>query len=118
MSAPELVARCFAVRTASHLSHLASRSYSEHMALQTFYEEILEATDEFAEVYMGVFGHISSWPAVKPPTGKAAAYISALADWLEEYGPECAEKNSALQSLIDVISTSCAQALYRLRFLS
>ena len=118
MSAPELVARCFAVRTASHLSHLASRSYSEHMALQTFYEEILEATDEFAEVYMGLEGHISSWPAVKLPTGKAVEYIKDLADWLEEYGPECAEKNSALQSLIDVLTAVCAHALYRLRFLS
>lgn len=118
MSAPELVARCFALRTASHLSHLSTRDYSEHMALQTFYEEILDATDEFAEVYMGLEGHIATWPTVKLPTGKAVDYIREMADWLEEYGPECAEKNSALQSLVDVISTACAHALYRLRFLS
>lgn len=118
MSAPELIARCFAVRTASHLSHLATRSYSEHMALQTFYEEILEATDEFAEVYMGLNSHIASWPTVKLPTGKAVDYITELTDWLEENGPECAEGISALQSLVDVISAACAHALYRLRFLS
>ena len=117
MSAPELVARCFAVRTASHLSHLSTRSYSEHMALQTFYEEILDAADEFAEVYMGLNNHIAAWPAVKPPTGKAVDYITELTDWLEEYGAECADGNSALQSLIDVISAACAHALYRLRFL-
>lgn len=118
MSAPELVARCFAVRTASHLSHLSARSYSEHMALQTFYEDILEATDEFAEVYMGSTDRIAAWPTVKLPAGKPVDYIGELTEWLEEYGPECADENSALQSLIDVITTVCAQALYRLRFLS
>lgn len=117
MSAPELIARCFAARTASHLSHLATRSYSQHMALQTFYEEILDATDEFAEVYMGLEGHIDTFPPLKPPTGKPVDYIQELADWLVDNGPDCAEGVSALQSLVDVISAACAHALYRLKFL-
>lgn len=117
MSAPEIIARCFAARTAAHLTHLSTRSYAQHMALQTFYDDILEATDEFAEVYQGLKGHVNSYPAIKVPTGNPVAYIQALTDWLQEYGPECADGNSAIQSLIDVITAVCAQALYRLKFL-
>lgn len=117
MSAPELIARCFAVRTAGHLSHLATRSYSQHMALQTFYEDILDATDEFAEVYQGLQGHIATYPPIKLPSGNPAAYIQDMNDWLEENGAECADGDSALQSLIDVITAVCAHALYRLKFL-
>jgi hypothetical protein len=87
------------------------------MALQTFYEEILEATDEFAEVCMGVDGRISTFPPMKPCSGKAVDYIQELMDWLADYGPECADGSSALQSLIDVLTAVCAHALYRLKFL-
>lgn len=117
MAAPELIARCLAVSTASHLSHLSTRSYADHMALQMFYKQLQEATDEFAEVYTGLDGPITSFPALKPPTGKPDTYIKELADWLVSYGPECADGNSALQSLIDAITAVCGQALYRLKFL-
>jgi hypothetical protein len=53
--AAELVMRCFHSRTAAHVLHLKSKSYSEHMALHDFYDEIVDLTDAFAEMYQGEY---------------------------------------------------------------
>lgn len=40
--------------------HLQSRSFSEHMALNTFYSELPELADAVIEAYQGKYGH--AWP--------------------------------------------------------
>ena len=71
-AAAEFVARAFAARTAAHLAHLKSRSYAAHMALEGFYEDIIDVADRFCEVYQGLFdlkkrangsGHAAGKPA-------------------------------------------------------
>ncbi len=42
--AAELVARCFAARTAAHFAHLKSKGYACHMALNEFYDSIVDAS--------------------------------------------------------------------------
>ena len=61
--AAQLVAKCLAVRTAAHYAHFKSRSYARHVALGDFYDDLLDAVDEFAEVYMGVEGRLESFPS-------------------------------------------------------
>lgn len=109
-----LVARCFAARTAAHMAHFKTRSYSQHMALQTFYEDILDPVDEFCEVYMGFSGRIASYPAVPVPTTEPIVFINDLAEWLEEHRSECSDAHPSLGNIIDNISAVCAQAVYRL----
>ena len=41
----DLVSRAFAIRNAAHLAHWATKSFSEHMALGSFYDEVIEKID-------------------------------------------------------------------------
>lgn len=48
----------FMSRNMAHKAHLKTGSYSQHMALKEFYEEIVEYADELAEKYQGKYGII------------------------------------------------------------
>jgi len=53
MKAAEFVGKLFLARDVAHSVHLNTRSYAKHKALKTFYEDIVDLADEFAEAYMG-----------------------------------------------------------------
>ena len=68
MKACDFVGTLFLARDVAHSVHLNTRSFSKHMALQTFYEEIVELADGFAEAYQGrngLMGPISLMSAKK-----------------------------------------------------
>lgn len=115
-SCPKFVAECFALRTAIHFAHLSSKSYSEHIALNEFYDTLLTLTDKYAEVYMGFEGQVpfSKWPAVDLPTGSP---ITMLEEFLEDIGEE-EDEDSDRQSLLNILAEMeelTAQTLYKLR---
>lgn len=43
----------FHARQQAHFWHLDTKTFSEHVALEKFYTEILELTDKLLEVFMG-----------------------------------------------------------------
>jgi DNA-binding ferritin-like protein len=111
----ELVARCFAARTAAHFAHLKTHSYSEHKALESFYEDIVDRADTFAEAYMGVDGIFESFPSVtlssKPPLGM----LTELHDWITKHRTECADGHTELGNLIDEILSLIDSTYYKLK---
>lgn len=111
--AAELVARCFAARTAAHFAHLRTKSYAAHMALQGFYEDVLDATDEFIECYQGVYGVVDGFPVVPAPTGEVLP-IKTLRDWLHDNRSAVSKGQPELGNLVDVISGVCDRAIYKL----
>jgi DNA-binding ferritin-like protein len=46
----------FMSRTLSHMSHLQTKSYAEHKALNKFYDEIVDLVDDLAEAAQGQYG--------------------------------------------------------------
>jgi len=58
MKACDFVGMLFLARDVAHSVHLNTRSYSKHVALNTFYDEIIELADGFAEAYQGRKGLI------------------------------------------------------------
>ena len=132
----ELVARCFAARTLTHLRHLTTTSYAEHMALGEFYDAISSLADEFAECYMGIFGKfdIKDFPSVRLALNEPSIQvISDLRTWIAANREECceayddkddekSESNDVdcmeLSSLIDNILVCVDKALYKLKFLA
>jgi hypothetical protein len=115
--AAELVARCFAARTAAHFAHLKSKGYACHMALNEFYDSIVDVTDSFIECYQGVFGVISSYPDVPLPSGELSP-IKELREWLVENRAAVARGQRELENLIDEITTVCDRAIYKIVNLS
>lgn len=117
--AGELIARCFAARTATHIAHLRTRSYSAHMALQGFYEGVIPLTDSFAETYQGHLGAIETFPAIAPPTihTDSVQVIRELAAWIAEHRDALSKKRTDLANILDELTALCGSTIYKLTML-
>jgi|TARA_R110000868_G_scaffold36719_2_gene130133 hypothetical protein len=120
MKVADFVGMFFLARDVTHSVHLNTRSYSKHKALQKFYENIIDLTDNFAEAYQGRNGMIG---AITLQSSKKTANVTEfLEDQLEDIEKYrydiCDKTDSALQNLIDEIITLYLSTLYRLKFLS
>jgi hypothetical protein len=49
MNAAQLMGLLFLGRNVAHSVHLNTRSYSKHVALNTFYDNVIDVADAFAE---------------------------------------------------------------------
>lgn len=120
MNASQLVGMLFLARNVAHSVHLNTRSYSKHVALNTFYDEIIDRADAFAEAYQGRHGLIG--PIAIPAAKKTTNIIEFLQDQLAEIEKcryEVADKaDSSLQQLIDNIVELYLTTLYKLKFLA
>lgn len=52
----KIVGLLFMSRTMAHKAHLKTPSYAKHMALGSFYDEIVDMADSLAEAYQGKYG--------------------------------------------------------------
>ncbi len=104
--------------TIAHQLHLSSKSYSEHKALQGFYEGIPDLTDAVVESYQGKYGLIESYPTNYHNAGKknALAYIESLQKFVAEARGSLPQ-DSELQNEIDNIANLINSTVYKLRFL-
>ena len=116
MSCPQFIADSMALRTAAHLTHLATDSYAQHVALGDFYTALLPLVDQYAEVYMGTEGRITSFPPATPASG---SFISRLETYLAQIDAELVEDggNQALANILAELQALTAQTLYKLRYL-
>lgn len=58
----------FTARSAAHIAHLQTSSYAEHMALDSFYKDIVDLADRYAEASIGLAGPLKfseSQPAME-----------------------------------------------------
>lgn len=116
MDCTRFIAQSLAVRTATHLLHLSSASYAQHVALGDFYEGLNDLVDKYAEVYMGLESRVASWPAIAIPTEPP---VELLTDYLDTIKDEMAEDrdSQALMNILAEIEELTARTLYKLRFL-
>lgn len=120
MTAAQLMGVLFLGRNVAHSVHLNTRSYSKHVALQTFYDSVIDVADAFAEAYQGRNGLIG--PIAIPAAKKTTNIIEFLQNQLEEIEKGrydvCDKSDSTLQQLIDNIVELYLTTLYKLRFLA
>lgn len=116
-----LVALCFELRNKAHIAHLQAKgpgSYATHKALDTFYNEIIEHADAYAENYQGRYGIIETYPmkevSIESTGQPIGAMIDALRSWIDQNRGHCGPE-SELQNLIDNIVELCNSTLYKLR---
>ena len=110
----------FLARDVAHSVHLNTRSFSKHMALNTFYHSIIDHADAFAEAYQGRHGLIGpiTLHSAKKTTNIIEFLESSLAE-VEEMRYKVAKKeDSSLQQLIDNIVELYLTTLYKLKFLA
>lgn len=120
MKCADFVGTLFLARDVAHSVHLNTRSFSKHSALNSFYDEVIELADKFAEAYQGRHGLIG--PISLMSAKKTSNIIEFLEDSLgdiEKMRYEVVEKtDTALQNIIDEIVGLYLSVLYKLKYLA
>ena len=120
MSCEKFIGTLFLARDVAHSVHLNTRSFAKHSALNTFYDEIVDLTDKFAESYQGKYGLIG--PIALMSAKKTNNIVEFLEDQVEELMKmryDVVEKEcTPLQNIIDEILGLYYSTLYKLKFLA
>ena len=120
MSCANFVGTLVLARDVAHSVHLNTRSFSKHMALNEFYDNIVDLADKFAEAYQGRHGLIG--PITLKSAKKTTNILEFLQDSLEEVEKMryevCEKTDTPIQNIIDEIVGQYLSTLYKLRFLA
>jgi hypothetical protein len=120
MTAADFLGLLFLARDVTHSVHLNTRSYSKHVALNIFYDRIIDAADDFAESYQGrhgLIGPITLHSAKK--TNNVLEFLEDSLKQIEDARYVVVDKNDmSLQQLIDNIIEIYLRTIYKLRFLA
>ena len=116
----ELASLFFHSRTQAHVFHLQTNSFSEHNALNTYYDEIVGLTDGLIESYQGKYDILKGYEnyALNDYENNAQVikYFKALMNTVDELRVSV-KNDSYLQNEIDNVVGLIASTLYKLRFL-
>jgi len=106
-------------QTQVHIFHLQTKSYSEHKALQGYYEGIDTLVDGIIESYQGKYDVVTGYNSIKTEDYKSSEqvvkYFKALDSMVEKNRKSV--KESFLQNQIDAVQELIFSTLYKLRFL-
>jgi high-affinity Fe2+/Pb2+ permease len=106
-------------QTQVHIFHLQTKSYSEHKALQKYYEGIDALVDGIIESYQGKYDVITQYNSVKNEDYKSneqvIKYFKALDTMIDKNRKEV--KESFIQNQIDTVQELINSTVYKLRFL-
>ena len=109
----QLISRVFYARNLAHFEHWRTKSFSQHMALGSFYDDIIEALDALVEAHQGVNGLIGNIPA---PDAKSDCLktLKADAEWIETNHEDICGGNRALANLLDNVTGTYLSTIYKL----
>ena len=110
----ELIGRVFYARNLAHFEHWRTKSYSQHTALGSFYDDIIDAIDGLVEAYQGAFGLIGNIPVPKKLEANCVACLKADAEWIEEHHEDICQGNRAIANLIDTVTGVYLTTIYKL----
>lgn len=115
--AQEFLALLFFSRDFAHKAHLNTDSYAIHMALNSFYEEIIPLADEFAETWMGrkleKIGDIPYFDLkTSDPLSTLQKHLSVIQKNRDFIG-----QDTVLSNIIDEIEQLYSSTIYKLKFL-
>jgi hypothetical protein len=106
-------------QTQVHIFHLQTKSYSEHKALQKYYEGIDALVDGIIESYQGKYDVVTGYNSIKTEDYKSPEqvikYFKALDSMVEKNRKSV--KESYIQNQIDTVQELIFSTLYKLRFL-
>ena len=104
--------------TNTHILHLQSLSYSQHIALGAFYDEISDLVDGFVEAFQGKYGLLTNYITNYEQPSDPIAYMNYLKAEVEKLRRDPAfPQDSELQNEVDTIANLINSTLYKLRFL-
>ena len=116
----EMVCQMLHSQTQVHIFHLGTKSYSEHKALQGYYEGIDALVDGIIESYQGKYGLLTNYKSYKNQSYKnknqVLKYFTGLLNTIEEKRDCC--DDSYIQNQIDTVQELIYSTMYKLKFLN
>jgi midasin (ATPase involved in ribosome maturation) len=112
-----LIALLFLGRDLAHREHLRTKSFSQHSALGSFYDSIVDIADSIAEAYQGRNGIIESIPMLNnEAVGPIDMVLEKQLDAIEKLRYTAVDRDdTAIQNLIDEAVALYLSTLYKLR---
>lgn len=114
-----LVAHLMHSRTQVHVFHLQTKSYAEHIALGTYYSDLVDLLDGLIESYQGRYGIIENYESFKinSYTGKPQleTYLKAVSKKVQDTHGKV--KETFIQNQLDTIDELINSTLYKIKFL-
>lgn len=116
----EFIGMLFLARDVTHSVHLNTRSYAKHVALNGFYDGIIDLADKFAEAYQGKYGLIGPIALMSAKkTNNVVDFLQAQSEDIEAMRYDVVDKDcTPLQNIIDEIMGLYYSTLYKLKFLA
>lgn len=107
--------------TITHFMHLKAQgegSYATHVALGTYYDEIVDLVDGLAEAIQGCYDTlIEDYPNMfANVSGQPLEYMTMLRDYVRSKRVDMPQESN-IQNEIDTIATLIDSTCYKLRFL-
>ena len=104
--------------TITHFMHLQTTSYAAHVALNTYYDAIVETTDSLAEALQGCRGElIAPYPSMfGNPDVEPLDYLKSIREYVIA-NRDAISDYSNIQNEIDNIMTLLDSTIYKLTFL-
>jgi hypothetical protein len=113
--------KLFEARQMAHIFHLQVKAEMgsgwEHDALNTFYDGILEFTDDLIETYQGQYGIVEGYETIDTSaTGqmKSLEYIKQTVDFIRTERKSIKEEDTHLHNIIDEIVALHYKTIYKL----
>ena len=107
-------------QTQVHIFHLQTKSYSEHKALQGYYEGIDKLVDGIIESYQGKYDIVKNYDSVKTEDYKSVDqvinYFEALSKYVEAIRTKIPQ-DSYIQNEVDTVVKLIETTKYKLKFL-
>jgi hypothetical protein len=115
----ELIAMCFRTRNQAHLMHWKTKSYAEHQALGSFYDNLIDTLDKLVEACQGskgIIGHVNI--ACKDESVDIIKNLTEDANWISRNRVKIGHGVPALENILDELVGVYLSALYKLKNLS
>ena len=113
----QLITLLFLARDIAHREHLRTDSYARHMALGSFYDDIIGHADAIAEAYIGSYGVLSDFDI--SPSKSSPEIIKELerhVTWIDTHRYKaCSKDDTPIQNLIDGAVETYLSTLYKLK---
>ena len=100
--------------TNTHFFHWSTDSFSKHLALGAYYDEIVDLVDDLVEAYMGCYEKIESFPKVYHLPKDPVAYMDSLKNFVDDARKDLPQETQ-LQNIVDEIAQLIDSTLYKLK---
>ena len=106
--------KLFEARDFAHKSHLETKSYAQHKALGSFYDDILDLTDSLVESYFGKYG-IQKIEIGQVKSQDVVTYFEDLTNFIEQAHASVNKKDTWVQNQLDEVLATTFSLLYKLK---